>query len=150
MMRPSIPLDDMIVVAVMKVASKSSSRDAHGLIEDLEAMGFIKNAPAFNGVNVFLNKPEITPLLHELVRLSAAPHLIQPHGFLADVKTEEIFRVLHTISAMAVSHLEVTIMIDSSGFQTTSFNDWFSEKHKVKKEHEWLKIHACVGLNRGS
>lgn len=128
--RPGIPLDDMIFVAVMKVASKSSSRDAHGLIEDLEAMGFIKNAPAFNRVNVFLNKPEITPLLHELVRLSAAP----------------------------LASVENSFSIDSSGFRTSNFGEWCDTKHgktftdkkgkqtiKARREHQWVKCHISSG-----
>lgn len=117
--RPRTKLSDYLFALIYTVYSQKSSRRSMGLLRYMVNEGYLTHIPASNSTT----------------------------RFLADVKTEEILRVLHAISATAVSHLEVTMMIDSSGFQTTSFNDWFSEKHNVKKEHEWLKMHACVGLN---
>lgn len=117
--RPRTKLTDYLFAMIYTVYSQKSSRRSMGLLRYMINEGYLTHIPASNSTT----------------------------RFLADGKTEEILRVLHAISATAVSHLEATMMIDSSGFQTTSFNDWFSEKHHVRKEHEWLKMHACVGLN---
>ena len=72
-------------------------------------------------VSAFLLRPEITPILAELVAKSALP----------------------------LASLETTFAVDSSGFRTTSFGDWRREKFKKtegeKLQNIWLKAHVIAG-----
>ena len=95
-----------------------SSRRAHTLFQNAEERGQIEKAPCFNTPSYLFNKPEITPILHKLVFLSALP----------------------------VAGIETDFAVDSTGFRTTSFNAYDSAKYGRGKEHKWLKAHMCVGV----
>ena len=72
-----------------------------------------------NVVSTTLLKPEITPILHKLVRLSALP--------LASVETD--------------------FAVDSSGFRCSSFGRYCEQAHGTKRMHNWLKVHICTGVH---
>ena len=65
-----------------------------------------------------LTRPEATPILYSLLRMSALP--------LAGLE-------------------EGGVVPDSTGIQTTSFGGWREEKHGEKRQKRWLKVHAMVG-----
>jgi transposase len=60
----------------------------------------------------------ITPILHQLIYLSALP----------------------------VSGIENDFSIDSTGFRTTTFSAYEGEKYGRSKQHKWLKAHFCAGV----
>jgi transposase len=78
----------------------------------------IEHAPHFNVPSKIFNNPEITPILHSLVFLSALP----------------------------VAGLETDFAVDSTGFRTTTFSAYNSSKYGLNKEHQWLKAHMCIGV----
>lgn len=115
--RPRLPLQESLFCAIQKVYSQLSSRRAYSLFQNATERGQIEHAPHFNAPSKLLNKSEITPILHQLVFLSALP----------------------------VAGLETDFAIDSTGFRTTSFSVYNGMKHGQTKEHKWLKAHLCVG-----
>lgn len=64
-------------------------------------------------------KKEITPILHELVHLSAQP----------------------------LASVETNFAIDSSGFRCSSFGNYCEEKHGTRRSRNWLKVHICTGVS---
>lgn len=117
--RPNLKLSDQIFCCVMKAYSQLSSRRAKHLYHDSLERQQIQHAPHFNVVSTTLNKKEITPILHELVHLSAQP--------LASIETD--------------------FAIDSSGFRCSTFGNYCEEKHGTKRTRNWLKAHISTGIN---
>lgn len=115
--RPRLPLKESLSYAIQKVYSQLSSRRAYSLFQNATERGQIEHTPHFNAPSKLLNKPEITPMLHQLVLLSALP----------------------------VAGLETDFAIDSTGFRTTTFSVYHGTKYGQTKEHNWLKAHMCVG-----
>lgn len=116
--RPRLPLQESLFCAIQKVYSQLSSRRAYSLFQNATERGQIERAPHFNAPSKLLNKSEITPILHELVLLSALP----------------------------VAGVETDFAIDSTGFRTTTFSVYNGMKHGQSKEHQWIKAHMCVGV----
>lgn len=117
--RPKIKLKDQIFCCVMKVYSRLSLRRAHCLYHQAVQRQQISRSPRYNVVSTTLLKPEITPILHKLVKLSALP--------LASVETD--------------------FTVDSSGFRCASFGRYCEQTHGTKRMHNWLKVHICAGVH---
>ncbi|RQW78554.1 MAG: transposase [Methanothrix sp.] len=116
--RPRILIREKLFCAIQKVYSQLSSRRAYSLFENATERGQIEHAPHFNAPSKLFNKEEMTPILQELVTLSALP----------------------------VAGLETYFSVDSTGFRTTTFSAYNGEKHGQKKEHHWLKANMCAGV----
>jgi transposase len=116
--RPRLSLQESVFCAIQKVYSQLSSRRAHSLFQNATDKGQISHAPNFNQPSILFRNPDITPILHELVTLSALP----------------------------VAGIEVDFAVDSTGFRTTQFNAYNGAKHGQKKEHQWVKAHLCAGV----
>jgi transposase len=116
--RPETPLNTSLYCAIQKVYSQLSSRRAASLFKNSEEREQIKRAPNYNVVNIFLNREDITPILEDLVTITARP--------LQSVETE--------------------FAVDSSGFRTTGFTEYCHQKHGGGKPYKWLKAHICVGV----
>jgi transposase len=78
----------------------------------------LEHAPHFNTASKLLNRKDITPILHELIAITARP----------------------------LQSVDVDFAVDSSGFQTTRFGEYCKHKHGEKKEHGWLKCHIVTGV----
>ena len=115
--RPQLPLREQLFCSITKVYSQLSSRRASMLYNYALERGFIRHKPHFNVVTKLLNRADITPILKELVVMTALP----------------------------LSTVETDFAIDSSGFRTTNFNQYCKEKHKTSQYHNWLKAHICIG-----
>ena len=116
--RPRLSIHENLFCAIQKVYSQLSSRRAHSLFQHAVEREQINHAPHFNAPSKFLNDEEVTPVLHELVTLSALP----------------------------VAGLETDFAIDSTGFRTTGFNVYNGLKHGERKEHKWIKAHIACGV----
>ena len=42
--------------------------------------------------------------------------------------------------------IETDFAVDSSGFSTRSFGAYAEGKYGLKRSHQWLKAHVCVGV----
>jgi transposase len=116
--RPRLPMSETLFCAIQKVYSQLSSRRAHSLFQNAVDKKQIDHAPYFNVTSALFNNPDIMPILHELVTLSALP----------------------------VAELETDFAIDSTGFRTTTFNAYCGMKHGEKKQHRWVKAHMATGV----
>jgi len=115
--RPSLPLKEQLFCSTQKVYSQLSSRRAKSLFNNAKDKGLLNKAPHSNAVNKFFNRKDLTPILQKLIALSSAP----------------------------MKSIETSFAIDSTGFRTTTFNDYCREKHGTKRKHEWIKLHAVCG-----
>lgn len=116
--RPRLPIKEQLFCAIQKVYSQLSSRRAQTLFRNATERGQIEHAPHFNAPSKLFNRPDVTPILHQLIMQSAQP----------------------------IAGVEVDFAIDSTGFRTTSFSLYNGMKHGGTKEHKWLKAHMCVGV----
>lgn len=71
--RPSLPINEQLFCVIQKVYSQLSSRRAYSLFENAKERGQIEHVPYFNVTSAVLNNPKITPILHQLVTLTALP-----------------------------------------------------------------------------
>lgn len=115
--RPKLPLKDMVFSSALKVYSTFSLRRFICDMKTAKEKGYVSNVYSYSSVSNYMRNPELTPLLNSLITLSALP----------------------------LKSVETAFAIDSSGFRTTKFNDYCREKHRIDKEHNWLKLHICVG-----
>ena len=117
--RPRFPLADMVFAAGLKVYSEKSSRRAMTSIRNAHALEQLEAAPSFNSILRYLKKPELTPLLEELIVKSALP----------------------------LKAVEQDIAVDSSGFSTSVYDRWFDHKWgKERAEAQWVKAHIACGV----
>lgn len=116
--RPRLSIHESLFCAIQKVYSQLSSRRAHSLFQNAVEKKQIDHAPHFNAPLKHLNNADVTPILHELVTLSALP----------------------------VAGLETDFSVDSTGFRTTTFNEYCGMKHGQKKAHRWIKAHMATGV----
>jgi transposase len=90
----------------------SDLRSAHG-------NGLISKLPHYNSIFNYLENPEMTPILTQLIEESAKP----------------------------LAAVESDFAADSSGFATSRFIRWFDHKYGVvKQEHDWVKVHIMCGV----
>jgi transposase len=112
-------LRDAIFSMVFKVYSGFSARRFSSDLLDAHKAGYVSKAIPGLKVAIFLENPEYTRTLTELVSMSAAP-----------------LRVVDTAFA-----------VDSTGFSTTRFERWFDEKYGTTKQKAvWVKVHAAIGV----
>jgi transposase len=75
-------------------------------------------APSYNAIFDYFDKPEMTPILVQLIEESARP----------------------------LASVETAFAVDSTGFGTAVYRRWFDAKYgKEMAESVWLKAHAMVG-----
>lgn len=116
--RPRLSMQDTVFCSIQKVYSQLSSRRAHSLFGRASSSGLINHAPRYNVVSDFLNTEEATPILMNLLSVSALP----------------------------LKSVETQFAVDSTGFKTNSFSMYANEKYGLQRRHNWLKAHACVGV----
>lgn len=128
--RPRLPLKEAVLAAAMKVYVGMSGRRAETDMDDLVGKGILaarknrKNdhvGPHFNTILRTIERPDITPLLRELVEASAAP----------------------------LGAIETDFATDSSGFSSGMLSEWFDHKYgktEAKKRREWVKVHLTCGV----
>lgn len=116
--RPGLKLSDEIFCCIMKVYSQLSSRRSQCLFHQALQRQQITRSPHYNALSKALLRPEITPVLYNLVRLSSLP--------LAGIETD--------------------FAVDSSGFRCSSFGMYCEQTHGTKRMRNWLKVHICTGV----
>lgn len=116
--RPPLSLRDAVFGTAMKVYGGMSSRRASSDLRGCASVGHVENAPAYNTVCKYMEKPELLPLLRRLVDESARP----------------------------LAAVERNFAVDGTGFATQTYVRWFDYKHgEDRRVQRWVKLHACVG-----
>jgi transposase len=116
--RPRLSIHESLFCAIQKAYSQLSSRRAHSLFQNAVEKKQIDHAPHFNAPSKLLNNADVTPIHHELITLSALP----------------------------VAGLETDFAVDSTGFRTTTFNEYCGMKHGQKKDPRWITAHMATGV----
>ena len=116
--RSRLSLQETLFSSIQNVYSQLSRRRAHSFFQNAVERGKIRHAPRLNALSDFFDKPESTPILHNLVTLSALP----------------------------IDGIEVDFSVDLTGFRTTCFSAYNGTEHGQKKEHQWVKAHVCSGV----
>ena len=111
--RPPLPLSDMVFASALKVYSGFSARRFNCDAEEARERGHISTAPYFNSVLRYIQSPDLTLIIVDLIEQSAAP--------LAAVETE--------------------FAVDATGFATSRFARWFDHKWgKEMSKRQWVKV----------
>jgi len=117
--RPNLPFSDMIFCSALKVYSTFSLRRFMSHMQNALEENYIQNNCSYVSISNFMRRKELTPILHEVIRLSSLP----------------------------LASVEMNFGVDSSGFSTSRFGRYFSYKHgKVKDYKVWIKAHVASGL----
>lgn len=117
--RPRLPLAEAVYSLVMKVYTTVSGRRATTDIRECEAKGFLEHAPAHNSISRYLGQESLTPVLKNLIELSAAP----------------------------LKAFETDFAIDGTGFSTCTYDRWFDHQYGKEsgRKQRWIKCHAMIG-----
>lgn len=117
--RPSLPLCDAIFSAVFKVYSTVSGRRFMTDLKESHANGFITKLPCYNSIFNYLENPDMTAILTDLIIKASFP----------------------------LKAIETDFAVDSSGFSACKFVRWFDHKYgQIREEHDWVKAHICCGV----
>lgn len=120
--RPRQSIADMVFACGLKVYRGNSTRRFMGDIEEARVAGYVSKAPHFNTVIDYFNEEAITPILYQMIGISALP----------------------------LKAIETDFAIDSTGFSSTQLvGQWKGAKYGEKQQrvqHDWLKCHAMTGV----
>jgi transposase len=116
--RPRLKKSDQIFCCVMKVYGQLSHRRAESIYSQALDRQQISYTPSFKSLSAFLVKPELKPILLDLIHRSAMP----------------------------LASIESNFAVDSSGFRCSTFSDYCRVKHGINKKHNWLKVHIGTGV----
>lgn len=117
--RPTMPLSDMIFSSALKVYSTFSLRRFSSLMGLASERGYIDKPCSYVTVSNYMRKAELTPILHELIKISSSP----------------------------LASVESKFAVDSSGFSTSRFARYYSYKHgRDLKYKTWIKAHLISGV----
>ena len=117
--RPKLPLADMVFASALKVFSTFSLRRFTTDVEVAKERGLIDKVPYYSTVARYMENPELTPIIKDLI----------------------------TITSLALASVENDFTIDSSGFGTSRFVKWFDHKYGKDKElRTWVKAHLICGV----
>ncbi|MDE1873898.1 MAG: transposase [Candidatus Micrarchaeota archaeon] len=116
--RPISPLKDIVFAATLKVYSTFSLRRFMTDLQDAASKGYVGRAWSFSAISKYMRKESLTPIIDQLIALSAMP----------------------------LSSVEVDFAADSSGFRVTKFNDYCKDRYMPSRKHSWVKLHIYTGV----
>jgi transposase len=117
--RPKLPLADMVFASALKVFSTFSLRRFITDAKTATEKRYITKVPSYSTIGVYMEKPELTPVIRELIK----------------------------ITSLALASVENDFTIDSSGFGTSRFVKWFDHKYgKEVDTRAWVKAHLVCGV----
>jgi len=114
-----LPLSDVIFAATYKVFSTLSGRRFMSDLREARERGHIASLPHYNSIFRYLDNPDLTPILKELIVTSSLP----------------------------LKSVETDFAVDSSGFSTSRFERWFDHKYgRESFKRGWVKVHLMTGV----
>ena len=116
--RPSADLGEMIFACCLKIYLNFSSRRTESDLKMAQELEYLGHTPHFNTILKYLNKPELTTILKQLIEFCAMP----------------------------VKQLEEHFAADSSGFSTSMFGRWYDVRVKRQERRLFRKAHVMVGV----
>jgi hypothetical protein len=114
-----LPLPDVIFAANYKVFSTLSGRRFMSDLQEASERGHIESTPHYNSIFRYLENPELTPILTDLI----------------------------TTSSLPLKAVETEFAADSTGFGVSRFDRWYSHKYgRETFQKQWVKVHVMVGV----
>lgn len=117
--RRPVPYRDATLAAIIKVYLNLSERRIMPRLKRAYQLGYLETPITFGTVAAYLEKPELTAILLDLIVRSSLPL----------VPVETVFAA------------------DSTGLLGNRFIRWRDVKYRGMLEHMWCKIHLCCGVN---
>ena len=112
-------MSDIVFAVAYKVYSTMSGRRFISDLKEAETKELVTKSPSFASNARYLENPDLTPLLKNLIEQSANPLKV----------------------------VETDFAVDSSGFSSTTYNRWFDHKWgKMRSEAKWVKAHLMCGV----
>lgn len=116
--RPPIPIADRLYAICWKVWLGKSSRKCGGFLDELVEKGFLSQGFHPNKINSFMEHPELTQPLRDMIIQSSLP----------------------------MRNIEKVFAPDGSGYSVSKFIRWQEEKYPKKRSgKDWVKIHLVCG-----
>lgn len=116
--RPPMNLKEMVFCCVLKTYLTFSSRRSISDLKITNKAKYIDSTPHFNTIIKYLNKPDVEPVLKELIMASSIP----------------------------LAQVEENYTVDSTGFSTSNFERWLSIRTaKPSKYRLYKKAHVMSG-----
>ena len=115
--RPRVPMREMVYISALKVYTTVSCRRFMSDMRLAVEKGYVSKGCSFSSISKYMMDEEMMPSVKALIKLSSLP-----------LKT-----------------VETKFAVDSTGFRTSKWNDYWREKYHLKREHIWLKCHAMIG-----
>src|SRR5207253_3170965 len=113
------PVKDALFAMTYKVYCLFGSRRFSTDLREAHERGYISCAIPGVKVTAFHENPEFTPILKQLIALSALPLRTVEHDF----------------------------AIDSTGFSSSRFERWYDHKYGTTRQQcVWVKVHAACGV----
>lgn len=116
--RRRTPMRDMVFASALKIFTGHSSRRYACDLRESHGRGYLSHLMNSMSVNAFLESDLMTPFLFQLIERAALP----------------------------LRSVETTFAADSTGFSSSRFVRWFSEKYgREQSGRSWVKTHGMVG-----
>jgi hypothetical protein len=107
-----------VFAVVSKVYSTHSGRRFVSDLDEAQEKGHIGKLPHYNTIFKFIEKPELYPILMDLIIRASLP--------LKDIESQ--------------------FAVDSTGFAFCRFVRWYDIKYnRFSAEQQWIKAHICTG-----
>jgi len=116
--RHSLQLRDMVFSSALKVYTTFSLRRFMTDMRTASDEGYVGKVCSYSSVSNYMRDKSLTPILLNLI----------------------------TLSAMPLRSIETKFAIDASGFRTTKFTEYCKIRHGTEQEHHWIKAHICTGI----
>jgi hypothetical protein len=117
--RPRVHLPEAVFSAGFKVYSAVSTRRFMSDLVQASAYGYIRSVPHYNSILNTFKRPDLTSLLHDLIKESS----------------------------LCLKSVEVDFAVDSSGFSTSRLLRWYNARYGHEQEnHDWMKVHLMCGV----
>ena len=120
--RPKMSLRDMVFSSALKVFSTFSLRRFSTDMRIAQEKSFIEKVPYYSTVARYMENPEITPIIEQLIKISSLP----------------------------LKSIETNFAVDSTGFSANRYGSWFNFRYRKDEGYrEWLKVHVMAGVKTG-
>ena len=117
--RPRLPIGDALFSAAFKVYSTVSARRFMTDLREAESKGLVSRAPCYNSIFNVIESETVTPIIQNLITMSALP----------------------------LRAVESDFAIDSTGFGLQRFYRHFTAKYGHEQYvRDYIKVHAMIGV----
>lgn len=116
--RKPIPYSDIVFAAVLKVYTTKSTRLSMPMIDLACEYGFISKPLSFTSVWAYLEKPELSEILRNLIVASSRP----------------------------LALVETIFAYDSTGFTGSRYRQWRDPDYRGQRELDGTKVHLGCGV----